>query len=62
MKNLRNFKTFELGTFQKTSNNSKYRFYFTKLFTGINTEIAKLSGDMYILPLSIWQGVYFIAS
>jgi hypothetical protein len=49
MKNKRNFKTFELGTFQKTSNNLRNIFNVTKLFIGINAEIEKLSGDMHLV-------------
>jgi hypothetical protein len=48
MKNLRNFKTFQLRIFQKTSNNSRNRLYIVKLFIRINAEIAKLSGDMHL--------------
>jgi hypothetical protein len=47
MKNLRNFKTFELRTFQKTSNKSRSDFNITKMFIGINAEIEKFSGDMH---------------
>jgi hypothetical protein len=49
MKNKRNFKTFELGTFPKTSLNSRSVFNVTKLFIGINAEIEKLSGDMHLV-------------
>jgi hypothetical protein len=49
MKNERNFKTFELGTFQKTSNNSRNVFNVTKLIIGINAEIEKLSGDIHLV-------------
>jgi hypothetical protein len=49
MKNKRNFKTFELDSFQKTFNNSRNVFNVTKLFIGINTEIEKLSGDMHLV-------------
>jgi hypothetical protein len=49
MENLRNFKTFELRTFQKTSNKSRTDFNITKFFFGINAELQKLSGDMHLV-------------
>jgi hypothetical protein len=49
MENLRNFKTFELKTFQKTSNKSRIDFNITKFFIGINAEIEELSGNMHLV-------------
>ncbi len=49
MENLRNFKTFELRTFQNTSNKSRTDFNITKIFIGINAELQKLSGDMHLV-------------
>jgi hypothetical protein len=49
MENLRNFKRFELRTFQKTSNKSRTDFNITRFFIGINAELKKLSGDMHLV-------------
>jgi hypothetical protein len=49
MKNKRNFKTFQLRIYQKTSNISSSVFNVRKLFTRINAEIDKLSGDMLLV-------------
>jgi hypothetical protein len=49
MKNKRNFKTFQLRIYQKTSNISRSVFNVTKLFIRINAEIDKLSGDMLLV-------------
>jgi hypothetical protein len=49
MKNKRNFKTFELRTFQKTSNKSRTDSNIIKFFIGINAEIEKLSGDIHLI-------------
>ncbi len=49
MENLRNFKTFELRTYQKTSNKSRTDCNITKFFIGINAELQKLSGDMHLV-------------
>jgi hypothetical protein len=48
MKNKKNFKTIELETFQKTSNNSRNVFNVIMLFIGINAEIEKLTGNMHL--------------
>jgi hypothetical protein len=42
-------KTFELGTFQKSSNNSRNVFNVRKLFIGINAEIEKLPSDKHVV-------------
>jgi hypothetical protein len=42
-------KTFELGTFQKSSNNSRNVFNVRKLFIGINAEIEKLPSDKHLV-------------
>jgi hypothetical protein len=49
MKNSRNFKTFELGTFQKNPNKLRNVFNIAKLFIGISAEIEKLSSDMHLI-------------
>jgi hypothetical protein len=49
MENWRNFKTFKLKTFQKTSNKSRTNFNITMFFIGINAEIEKLSDDMHLV-------------
>jgi hypothetical protein len=50
MKNKRNFKTFELETFQNNFfNKSRSVFYVKRLFIGINAEIEKLLGDMLLV-------------
>jgi hypothetical protein len=49
MKNKRNFKTFQLRIYQKTSNISRNVFNVGKLFIGINAEIDKLSDDMLLV-------------
>jgi hypothetical protein len=49
MKNKRNFKTFQLRIYQKTSNISRSVFNVRKLFIRINAEIDKLSGDMHLV-------------
>jgi hypothetical protein len=38
-----------LGTFQKTSNNSRNCLNITKLFIKTDAEIDKLSGDMHLV-------------
>ncbi len=49
MENQRNFKTFELRTFQKTSNKSRTDFNITKFFIGINAELQKFSGNRHLV-------------
>jgi hypothetical protein len=49
MKNKRNFKTFQLRIYQKTSRISRSVFNVTKRFIGINAEIDKLSSDMLLV-------------
>jgi hypothetical protein len=49
MKNKRNFKTFQLRIYQKTSNISRSVFNVRMLFIRINAEIDKLLGDMYLV-------------
>jgi hypothetical protein len=49
MKNKRNFITFQLRIYQKTSNISRSISNVRKLFIRINAEIDKLSGDMHLV-------------
>jgi hypothetical protein len=49
MKNKRNFKTFQMRIYQKTSNISRSVFNDINLFIRINAEIDKLSGDMLLV-------------
>ena len=49
MKSLRNFKTFQLGNYQKTSKNSRNVFNVRKVFTEINAEIDEFSEDMRLV-------------